>query len=91
MHATTKGIDLFETLKLCVEKNNIEWTKLDSVCTDGALALMSKKSGCLALLEQFLDHTILKYHCIIHQKALCGKTLNLKHIMDVVLRCVNKI
>jgi len=43
MHATTKGIDLFETLKLCVEKKNIEWTKLDSVCTDGALTLMSKK------------------------------------------------
>ena len=91
MHATTKGIDLFETLKLCVEKNNIEWIKLDSVCTDGAPALTGKKSGCLALLEQFLDRTILKYHCIIHQEALCGKTLNLKHIMDVVLRCVNKI
>ena len=54
MHATTKGIDLFETLKLCVEKNNIEWTKLDSVCTDVAPALTGKKSGCLALLEQFL-------------------------------------
>lgn len=91
IHETTKGSDLFETLKLCVERNNIDWAKLDSICTDGAPALTGKHSGCVALLEKFLSRPLLKYHCIIHQEALCGKTMNLKHIMDVVLKCVNKI
>lgn len=57
IHMTTKGIDLFETLKVCVQRYNIDWAKLDSVCTDGAPALTGKKSGCLALLEKFLDRT----------------------------------
>lgn len=91
IHETTKGSDLFETLKLCADRKNIDWSKLDSVCSDGAPALTGKQSGCLALLEKFLCRPILKYHCIIHQEALCGKTLNLKHVMDVVVKCVNKI
>lgn len=45
----------------------------------------------MALLEKFLGRPLLKYHCIIHQEALCGKTMGLKHVMDVVLKCVNKI
>lgn len=88
---TTRGQDLFQTLKACVEKHNLDWTKLDSICTDGAPALTGKHIGCLSLLTKFLDRPLLSYHCIIHQEALCGKTLNMKHVMDVVLKCVNKI
>lgn len=28
----------------------------------------------------------LHYHCIIHQQALCAKTLNMKEIMDVSMK-----
>ena len=28
----------------------------------------------------------LKYHCIIHQQALCAKMLNMKEIMDVAMK-----
>lgn len=91
IQGTTKGTDLFATLKACVEKYNLDWTKLDSICTDGAAALTGKHVGCLSLLTKFLERPLLTYHCIIHQEALCGKTLNMKHVMDVVLKCVNKI
>lgn len=67
------------------------WTKLNSVCTYGVPAFTGKKSGCLALLEQCLGRTILEYHCIIHQEDLSGKTVNLKHVMDIVLRCEKQI
>ena len=33
----------------------------------------------------------MKYYCIMHQEALCAKTLGMQSVMDVVLRCVNKI
>ncbi|KII66264.1 hypothetical protein RF11_13702 [Thelohanellus kitauei] len=63
----------------------------DLIFTDGAEAMMGSRSGCLTSLEQFLGRQILKYHCILRQEVLCVKTLNLKHVMDVVVRCVNKI
>ena len=91
MHGTTKGADLFDALKSCVESNNLDWAKLDSLCTDGAPAFTGKHSGCGSLLEQFLGRQLLKYHCIIHQEALCGRSLNLRHVMDVVMKCVNRI
>ena len=47
MTGTTKGVNLFETLKACVERNNIDWTKLDSICTDGAPAFTGKNVGCI--------------------------------------------
>lgn len=62
IHETTKGSDLFETLKLCADRNNIDWSKLDSICSDGALALTGKQSGCFALSEKFLCRPVLKYH-----------------------------
>ncbi|CAK9816443.1 General transcription factor II-I repeat domain-containing protein 2A [Anthophora plagiata] len=53
--------------------------------------MIDKVNGTIALLEKFLNHPILKYHCIIHQEALCGKTLNMQHVMLPVVKCVNKI
>jgi len=91
MHGTTKGSDLFKTLKSSVQSCNLDWKKLDSICTDGAPALTGRHVGCLSLLEDFLHRPLLKYHCIIHQEALCCKALDLKETMDVVVRCINKI
>ena len=46
--------------------------------------------GFCTKLEQFLGRTLLKYHCIIHQESLCGKSLQMKSVMSVV-KCVNDI
>ncbi|KII74330.1 General transcription factor II-I repeat domain-containing protein 2 [Thelohanellus kitauei] len=89
-HSTTKGSDLLETLENPGEKNNMECGKSVSICPDGAMAMMGSKSRRLTLLEQFLDRPIHKYHCIRHLETLCGKALNLKNVMDVVVRCVKK-
>ena len=91
LEGTTKGSDLFSALKTCVQKSNLDWAKLDSICSDGCPSMTGKHCGCLALLERFLERQLFQYHCIIYQEALCGKSLQLKHVMDSVTKCVNKI
>jgi len=44
-----------------------------------------------SLAGKFFGRPLLKYHCIIHQDYLCGKVLNLQHVMVPVVKCVNKI
>ncbi|KAK3889500.1 hypothetical protein Pcinc_006472 [Petrolisthes cinctipes] len=58
--------------------------------------MMGKENGCVALIKKDVrnenaDQDILGVHCIVHQEALCGKIMNLTHVMDVVLKCVNEI
>ncbi|KII74748.1 hypothetical protein RF11_00238 [Thelohanellus kitauei] len=77
LHSNTEGRYLLETFKNLGQMNNMEWEKLVSIGTNGAEAMMGRKSGCPTLLQQFLP--------------LCGKTLNLNNVMYVVVRCVNNI
>ena len=91
MEGRTRGVDILNALKKCAEKMNFQWDKLTSVCTDGAPAMTGCNVGFFAQLKQFLGRTLLKYHCIIHQESLCGKSLQMKDIMSVVVKCVNDI
>ena len=83
LHSTAKGADLFEKVKSSVNRFNLDWDKLESVCTDGAPAMVGKRSGCVALLEQFLHRRIFKYHCIIHMEALCCRDMGFEDVMSV--------
>ena len=64
---------------------------MTSVCTDGAPAMTGCNVEFCAQLEQFLGRTLLKYHCIIYQDSLCGKSLQIKDVMSVVIKCVKDI
>lgn len=37
LSTTTRGEDVFKTLKQFTEDNGLEWSKLAGICTDGAL------------------------------------------------------
>lgn len=91
LHGKTRGSDIFDKVKSCLENLQIDSSKLISVCTDGAPSMIGRVAGTTTLLENFLNRPLLKYHCIIHQESLCGKTLNLQHVMLPVVKCVNKI
>ena len=91
LHGKTRGSDIFEKVKLCLESQPLDLNKLLGVCTDGAPSIIGKAAGAVALLERFLGLPVLKYHCIIHQESLCGKVLHLQHVMVPVVKCVNKI
>lgn len=87
----TTGEDIFKEVKNVIEVNKVEWTKLDSVCTDGVPYMVGRIKGFVTLLENYLRRKVFKYHCIIHQEALCAKDLNLSSVVDPVARCINKI
>ena len=91
LHGRTRGSDIFDKMKSCLENLQLDSSKLMSVCTDGVPAMTGKVAGATTLLENFISRPLLKYHCIIHQESLCEKTLNLQHVMLPVVKCVNNI
>ncbi|KAG7176846.1 General transcription factor II-I repeat domain-containing protein 2A-like 1, partial [Homarus americanus] len=78
LHGKTRGSDIFDKVKSCLENLQLDSSKLITVCTDGAPSMIGKVAGTTTLLENFLNRPLLKYHCIIHQESQCGKTLNLQ-------------
>ncbi|MBN3285819.1 GT2D2 protein, partial [Polyodon spathula] len=50
------------------------------------VALMCKK-----LQEVNCPTTLITYHCILHQQALCGKVLKMDHIMITVVKTIHFI
>jgi len=80
LKTSTKGTDIFNKLKCCVEtlllkSDDLIWSKLESVCIDGAPCMIGKNIGCVTLLEEFLNRNLNKYHCIIHLEALCANII----------------
>ena len=57
--------------------------------------MVGKKKGVAALMKEKVLEVNggqpMQFHCIIHQQALCGKVLNWKHVMSVVVSKVNFI
>ncbi|XP_076811749.1 general transcription factor II-I repeat domain-containing protein 2A-like [Clavelina lepadiformis] len=96
MKGTTTGADILKALLQCTNSLNLDLSKLVSVTTDGAPAMIGKNKGAVALLQKHLEDLgrndkISKVHCLIHQEALCAKTTNLKSVMDTVVKAVNMI
>lgn len=63
-----------------------------SFATDGACAICSEMVGLVDYLKKMLsnlDAPISAIHCILHQKLVCGKTLQLDNVMDVVVNIKN--
>ena len=93
---TTTGAHILKALLQCINSLSLDLSKLVSVTTDGAPAMIGKNKGAVALLQKHLEDLgrngkITKVHCLIHQEALCAKTTNLKSVMDTVVKAVNMI
>ena len=48
-------------------KSAIRFSKLLSVCTDGAPSMVGKVYGTVTLLKRFVGRSLPKYHSILHQ------------------------
>uniref|UniRef100_A0A8C8WP60 SPIN-DOC-like zinc-finger domain-containing protein n=1 Tax=Panthera leo TaxID=9689 RepID=A0A8C8WP60_PANLE len=88
--------DLFLYVEKSLEKFNVDWSKLVSVTTDGAPAMVCDHTGLVAKLKSkvkmlFKDAELKSIHCIIHQESFCTKKLKLEHVMDVVINTVDWI
>ena len=96
MNDTTTRKYIFIALQKELTDMKLDLSKFISVTTDGAPAMVGQEKGVVSLLERCMkdhgiSHKIKKLHCIIHQEALCTKSLNLKEVMDVVVKTVNLI
>ncbi|XP_067318488.1 general transcription factor II-I repeat domain-containing protein 2-like [Anolis sagrei] len=92
---TTTGEDIYEKVCETVNALNLDWAKLVSVTTDGAPSMVGSKKGVIARINQEMDkqnnsHPI-AIHCLIHQQALCCKSLKWDSVMKIVVSCVNFI
>ena len=93
MKDTSTGADILKSIIKWISEMNLDLSKLIGVTTDGAPAMIGEKKGFVSLLQEHIgtDHKLIKLHCIIHQDALCAKSLNFKDIMTVVVKTVNFI
>uniref|UniRef100_A0A8C3IDC5 Uncharacterized protein n=1 Tax=Chrysemys picta bellii TaxID=8478 RepID=A0A8C3IDC5_CHRPI len=97
LKGTTTGRDIFQGLEECIEKAALPWNKLVSLATDGAPSMCSENVGVVGLLKTKLNSlntpgiSFTNIHCILHQEALCSKSLQMKEVMDVVVKTVNFI
>ena len=88
--------DILDGFLECASNMQLDLKQLVSVTTDGAPAVVGSKNGSVSLLEKHVKemgnkHIILKFHCIIHQEALCAKSTGFVDAMKVVVRAVNFI
>ncbi|KAM8791748.1 general transcription factor II-I repeat domain-containing protein 2-like [Rhynchonycteris naso] len=95
IRGTTTGKDIYEKVSQTVKDLELDWAKLASVTTDGAPSMVGSKKGVIARINQEIDkrnhsHPI-AIHCLIHQQALCSKSLKWDSVMKIVVSYVNFI
>jgi hypothetical protein len=87
--------DLHDDIKKVLLKLNIPVQKLFGVVTDGAPSMAGKNSGLSSLITKDVknatDRDWFLYHCLIHQKNLCAKSVNMTSVVTAVAKLVNYI
>ncbi|XP_035765588.1 general transcription factor II-I repeat domain-containing protein 2-like [Neolamprologus brichardi] len=96
MTDTTTAADIFTALVGELDRVGVDWSRAVSLTTDGAPSMIRKKAG---VVKKFRDKVqsanggrdFWTFHCILHQEALCCKSLKMDNVMKVVIQTVNFI
>ncbi|XP_067933366.1 general transcription factor II-I repeat domain-containing protein 2-like [Watersipora subatra] len=94
LKGTTTDMDIFEAVSDSIDKMGLQWDKLCGVTTDRAPAMAGEHKGMASMVCAKVKETegeAVKMHCIVHQEALCAKTVNLRDVMNTVVKTVNII
>ena len=72
--------------------NELSWKNFKHICTDGAPAIISTKSGFVTLMKNEWPH-VTSSHCSLPRCTLVSKTLplHLTEVMDVAVKVINLI
>ena len=78
------------------DKVSVDWPRVVSLATDGAPSMVGRKAGVATKIREKVQaanrgQDFWAFHCILHQEALCCKTLKMDHVMNVVVQTVNFI
>lgn len=89
---TTRGTDIFQSVKLVFDDFGLLWENLVQICTDGAPAMTGRLIGFTSLVKQRYPHVI-SSHCVIHREQLMAKSLpsELDDVLKTVISVVNFI
>ena len=92
LKTTTKANDIFRLIQSFFDHHELTWDLIGSICTDGAPAMIGKKSGFVAIVKEKAPH-VLTTHCVLHRQVLAFKTLprKLKEVMGILVQTVNFI
>lgn len=96
MKGTTTGADIASVLEKAIDRAGLPWESLVCLATDGAPSMVGNKSGLVGRLRTKLaglnvSKQFAAVHCILHQEALCSKSLQMRSVMDIVFSAVNFI
>ena len=86
----TRGQDMYAALlPFLTSTCSIPLTKVISITTDGAPAMVGHRTGLFGLLRQ-QSPELMNFQCIIHQAALCGRLrLTFQDLMTEMMKLVN--
>ncbi|GBN24034.1 General transcription factor II-I repeat domain-containing protein 2A [Araneus ventricosus] len=92
LKGTTKGCDIFREFQQGLLTLEVPITNICDITTNGAPNMTGKKSGFLGLFNQNCPgNNVVFLHCVIHQDVLCKSALNMKPVLDAVVKLVNTI
>ncbi|XP_054767064.2 SCAN domain-containing protein 3-like [Lytechinus pictus] len=72
---STTSSDIFSTISSFFDAHGISIAKVKSLLTDGAPAMVGKKTGVAARMKE-VSPGLLSFHCLIHNSVLCAKINN---------------
>ena len=92
LQTTATAGDIFNLVKEFFKYYNINISLIDSICTDGAPAMLGNHSGFAALLKKEVP-TLKVTHCMIHRQVLASKSMpeSMKNVFDTCIKMVNFI
>ena len=88
----TRGEDIFIAVKNACIRSGLDLKYLRGICTDGAPAMTGNQQGFVTRFSDYVSNEydnkeLINLHCIIHQEALCAKSVAL----NIILKDVNRI
>ena len=96
MKDKTTGAYIFECVENAFRTMELPWQKMVSVNTDSCQSLTGK-NVCLrkilsdSVAEVDCTRELIFLYCIIHQEVFCEKVLDMKDVVDPVIKIVNFI
>lgn len=90
MMDTTTADDIFSALVEVLDRVGVDWSRAVSVATDGAPSMIGRKTGVVTKFRERVQaanggNSFWTFHCILHQQALCCKSLTMDHVMKVAV------
>ena len=91
LSSRTCGEGIFNSVKDACIREKLNLKNLRGICTDGAPAMTGSVRGFVSRFSKYVstefNNQLTNLHCIIHQEALCVKSMAL----NSTLKCVNGV